>query len=210
MQQILPGLWHWTTYHEGIRARVSSHYVEPAGALIDPRVPDDGVDAFAGRARPQQVVLTSGLHSRHADRFVDAFGCTIRASPEALERLGGDLDAELYTGGDEIAPGVTAIHIGAICPDEYALQIDLAEGAIAFADGLIRYGGALGFVPDELMGDDPDAVKDGLRNAVGGLLERDFDHLLFAHGDPLIGGGKAALRDFLKRPVGQEDYGQVV
>ena len=210
MQEILPGLWHWTTFHDGIRARVGSHYVEPAGAVVDPRVPDDGLEAFAGRATPQQVVLTSGLHTRHADRFAKAFGCTIRASPEALERRGGDLDAQIYTAGDEVAPGVTAIHIGAICPDEYALHIDVDAGAICFADGLIRYGGALGFVPDDLMGDDPEAVKEGLRSAFGGLLERDFDHLLFAHGDPLIGGGKSALRDFLKRPVGKEDYGQAV
>ena len=210
MQEILPGLWHWTTFHDGIRARVSSYYVEPAGALIDPRVPDDGLEVFAERARPQQVVLTIGLHRRHAERFAEAFGCTIRASREALERLGGDLDAEIYTAGDEIAPGVVAIHIGAICLDEYALQIDVDAGAICFADGLIRYGGALGFVPDTLLGDDPEAVKEGLRNAFGGLLERDFDHLLFAHGDPLIGGGKGALRDFLKRPVGREDYGPVV
>jgi hypothetical protein len=210
MKEILPGLWHWTTFHEGIDARVSSYYVEPAGALIDPRVPDDGLDAFAGRARPQQVVLTTGLHARHADRFADAFGCLVRASPEALERLAGRLDAEPYTGGDEVAPGLTAIQIGKLCPDEYALHIAVAGGAIAFADGLMHYGEALGFVPDTLMGDDAATVKAGLKDAFHGLLTRDFDHLLFTHGEPLIGGGKAALRDFLKRPVGHEDYGQVI
>ena len=210
MREILPGLWHWTTSHEEIDARVSSYYVEPAGALIDPRVPDEGLDAFAGRARPQQVVLTSGLHARHADRLADAFGCVVRASREALERLAGSLDAEPYTDGDEIAPGMTGIQIGKLCPDEYALHIAAAEGAIAFADGLIRYGDALGFVPDTLMGDDAATVKEGLKDAFRGLLTRDFDHLLFAHGEPLVGGGKAALRDFLKRPVGHEDYGQVL
>jgi len=210
MQEILPGLFHWTTFHDGIRARVSSYYVESAGALIDPRVPDDGLDAFAGRERPQQVVLTSGLHARHATRFADAFGCVIRASPEALERVGGDLDAAPYADGDEIAPGIGAIHIGSIAPDEYALHIAVAEGAIAFADALTRYAGVLGFVPDALLGDDPATVKAGLKDAFGGLLTREFDHLLFAHGDPLIGGGRAALRDFLERPVGHEDYGQVI
>jgi hypothetical protein len=198
MLEPLPGLLHWTSFHEGIRARVSSHYVEPAGALIDPRVPDDGLDAFAGRTRPQQVVLTSGLHVRHATRFADAFGCQVRASPEALERIGGGLDAEPYTDGDEVAPGITAIHVGRICPDEYALHIAIDGGAIAFADALHRYGETLGFFSDDLLGDDPRAVKDGLRDALRGLLARDFDHLLFAHGDPLIGGGKAALRDFLR------------
>ena len=209
MREILPGLLHWTTFHAGIAARVSSHYVEPAGALIDPRIPDDGLDAFAGRGRPQQVVLTSGLHVRHAERFAEAFGCVIRASRQALERVDG-FDAEPYTDGDEVAPGVTAIHIGKLCPDEYALHIAVAEGAIAFADGLTRYGDVLGFFSDDLLGDDPAAVKAGLKDAFRGLLTRDFDHLLFAHGEPLIGGGKAALRDFLERPVGEEDYGQVV
>lgn len=210
MRELIPGLFHWTTFHNAIRARVGSHYVEPAGALIDPRVPDDGLDAFADRVRPQQVVLTSGLHARHADRFAQAFGCVIRASPQALDRLGDAIDAEPYHDGDEVAPGITAIHIGSLSPDEYALHIAVGDGAIAFADGLIRYAGALGFVPDDLIGDEPEAVKEGLKDAFRGLLPRDFDHLLFAHGDPLIGGGKAALRDFLQQPVGKEDYGSVV
>ena len=197
MRELIPGVHHWTTFHDGIRTRVGSHYVEPAGALIDPRVPDEGLDAFAGLQRPQQVVLTSGLHARHAERFAEAFGCKVRASPQALERLGGELEAEVYTDGDEVAPGITAIQVGAICPDEYALHIAVGDGAILFADGLIRYGETLQFVPDSLMGDDPEDVKAGLMDAFRGLLERDFDHLLFAHGEPLIGGGKAALRDFV-------------
>jgi hypothetical protein len=198
MDELLPGLLHWTTFHDGIGARVSSYYVEPARALIDPRVPEEGMNVFAGRGSPQQVVLTSGLHCRHAVLFAESFGCVVRASPEALERLDGELDADPYTDGDEIAPRITAIHIGRICPDEYALHIALAEGAIAFADALNRYGDVLGFFSDELLGDDPETVKAGLTDAFGGLLTRDFDHLLFAHGEPLIGGGKAALREFVK------------
>ena len=198
MREVLPGILHWTTFHDGIGARVSSHYVESAGALIDPRMPDDGLDVFAGRTQPQQIVLTSGLHTRHAVLFAEAFGCVIRVSPQALERVNGALDADVYTDGDEVAPGITAIHIGAIAPDEYALHIAAGDGAIAFADALTSYGDSLAFVPDALLGDDPAAVKDGLTNAFGGLLTRDFDNLLFAHGDPLIGGGKTALRAFVK------------
>ena len=29
------------------------------------------------------------------------------------------------------------------------------------------------------------------------LLDRDFDALLFPHGEPLVGGGKQALREFV-------------
>lgn len=198
MRELLPGLLHWTTFHDGIGVRVSSYYLEPAGVLIDPRVPEEGLEAFAGRAAPQQVVLTSGLHVRHAAQFADAFGSVIRASPEALERVGGGLDAEPYRDGDEIAPGVTAIHIGRLCPDEYALHVAVGGGAIAFADGLHSYGDEIGFFSDDLLGDDPVAVKAGLKDALRGLLTRDFDHLLFAHGEPVIGGGKTALREFLR------------
>ena len=161
-------------------------------------MPDDGLEAFADHARPQQVVLTTGLHARHASRFADAFGCVIRASPQALERVGDGLDAELYTDGDEVAPGVTAIHVDAIAPDEYALHIAVDAGALAFGDALNTYGGELAFFSDDLLGDDPDTVKAGLNDALRGLLTRDFDHLLPGHGEPVVGGGKAALRQFLR------------
>jgi hypothetical protein len=208
MREVIPGIFHWTTPHEPIGARVSSYYVEPAGIVIDPKVPEDGLEALPGT--PQQVVLTTGLHDRDAQRFADAFDIPIRASFEAAERLGDALAIEPFNDGDEVAPGVTAIVIDVLCPDECALHIAVDEGAIAFADGLIRYGDALAFVPDELLGAHPGRVKQGLKQAFLGLLARDFDNLLFAHGEPLIGGGKAALRDFATSPVGHEDFGQAL
>ncbi len=63
---------------------------------------------------------------------------------------------------------------------------------------MTHYGGELGFVPDSLLGDDPEAIKDGLTERFRPLLERDFDHLLFAHGDPIIGDGNDALRRFVE------------
>jgi hypothetical protein len=208
MREVIPGIWHWTTPHAAIGLRVSSHYVEPAGIVIDPKVPEEGLDALPGK--PQQVVLTSGLHDRDAQRFADAFGIPIRASSEAAERLGDALAIEAFADGDEIAPGVTAIVIGKLCPDECALHIAVGDGAIAFADGLVRYGEALAFVSDDLLGDHPERVKAGLKQAFEGLLTREFDTLLFAHGEPLAGGGKAALREFATSPVGHEDFGQAL
>lgn len=208
MHEIFPGVFHWTAFHEPIRTEVSSYYVQPAGILIDPKLPEEGLDALPDT--PQQIVLTTGLHDRDAPRIAEQLGIPIRVSREAAERLGGRLEVELYGHHDEVAPGVTAIHIGKLSDDEGALHIAVGEGAIAFADGLIRYGGALGFVPDELIGEHPDRVKEGLKDAFRGLLTRDFEHLLVAHGEPLVGGGKAALRKFAESPVGREDYGQVL
>jgi hypothetical protein len=200
MQEIVPGIHHWTTFRDTIGTDVSSYWVQPAGVLVDPMVPDEGLEAFEALAvRPQQVVLTTGLHTRHAERFADAFSIPIRAPREAAERLGDRLTFEPYTDHEELAPAVHAVHIGVLCPDEYALHIAVAEGAIALADGLYHEGGELGFFDDDLLGDDPEAVKRGLVEQFRALLERDFDHLLFAHGDPIVGGGKRALRAFVEQ-----------
>ena len=208
MVELLPGVFHWSVFHEPIRGRVSSYYVRPAGIVIDPKLPDGGFEELPGR--PEQVVLTTGLHNRDARQFAEAFDIPIRASEEALERLGGDLEVEPFRDRDEIAPGVTALTIDKLAPDEGALHIAVDAGALAFADGIHRYGGALGFFGDDLLGDDPGAVKQGLKDAYRGLLTRDFDHLLFAHGDPLVGRGKAALKKFVNSPAGEEDYGQAI
>ena len=60
------------------------------------------------------------------------------------------------------------------------------------------------YVPagDFLMGDEPDAVKAGLTAAFERLLELDFDHLLLAHGEALVGDGKTQLRAFVDEQSG--------
>ena len=126
----------------------------------------------------------------------------VSASQEAADRIGDGLEVDVFADGDEVAPGITAIHIGALSADEGAFHIAIAEGAVAFADGLISRDGEIGFVSDGLMGDDPEGVKQGLAAEFRRLLGRDFDHLLFAHGDPFIGGGKAALRRFVADVAG--------
>ena len=80
--------------------------------------------------------------------------------------------------------------------------------AIAFGDALTRpAGGPLALRPATELGAHPDRVRDGLRDSFRGLLLRDFDALLFAHGEPLPNNGDAALRRFLERPVGKPGYG---
>jgi hypothetical protein len=209
IEEILPGVHHWTAFHDGLKERVSSSYVEPAGALIDPMVPEDGLDWFAGRdVAPQQVLLTGHEHWRESDRFAEAFGCVVRCLLPGAELLEDGRTATPFNDADEVAPGVTAIEIGKIAPDETAFHVDAGEGAIAFGHALVHpAGGALAFLPAPLLGAHPDRKRDGLRDSFRGLLLRDFDALLFAHGAPLHNGGAAALRRFLREPVGKPGYG---
>jgi hypothetical protein len=199
MREIVAGIHHWTAFRDTIGTDVSSYWIEPARVLVDAMVPDEGLEAFEAVAvRPEQVVLTTGLHTREAQRIADALEIPIRAPREASDRLGDRLTYEPYADGEELARGVHAVHIGVLCPDEYALHVTVADGAVSFADGLHHDGVELGFFDDDLLGDDPDAVKRGLTNQFRALLERDFANLLFAHGDPIVSDGKRVLREFVE------------
>jgi hypothetical protein len=194
MEEVLPGVWRWTARHPRIGVEVSSHWVPEAGAVIDPMLPADGIEAFAG-SPPDRVLLSNRHHLRHAERFAAEHACTIHCSELGLHEFEGGPEVHGFAFGEEVAPGIEALEVGAICPDESALLIRRAE-ALVIADGIVSYGGEMRFVPDDLLGDDPEGVKGGLRQAYSRLLDREFDNLLFAHGEPVIGGGKQALREF--------------
>lgn len=200
MEEILPGLFCWTAFHERIRQEVSSYYYEPSRALIDPRLPSEGLEWFGGRQEPRLILLTNRHHYRHSKRFQEVFGCPVFCHQAGLhEFAGGQEEVEGFSFGEEVAPDIVALEVGAICPEETALYLrEAGGGALAFADGLVRSSdGSLGFVPDFLLGEDPEEVKRGLRRSLRRLLDQRFDNLLFAHGAPLVGGGKEALGAFL-------------
>jgi len=199
IREVLPGIHHWTAIHPKIKLPVDSYYIASARIVLDPLVPREGLGWFAGRGTPSQVVLTNRHHLRHSERYAAAFGCAIRCCEAGLHEFEDGPQVEGFAFGEELAPGITAYQLGVICPDDTALHIRTSDaGALAFADGLARpRGGGLRFMPGFLLGDDPAAVRSGLRESLRGLLDLNFDNLLFAHGEPLIGGGKAALRAFV-------------
>jgi hypothetical protein len=200
MREILLQLFHWTAHHQGIGIEVSSYlYAGDTPSLIDPMLPAGGVHAVEELGRPQAILLTNRHHLRHSERFAAAFGCPVLCHEAGLHEFADRGPAvEGFSFGDQLAPGIEALEVGAICPEETALHIAAGDGALAFADGIIHYGGEIGFVPASLLGDEPETVKRGVRESIGRLLERDFDAVLFAHGDPLASGGKEALRRFVE------------
>ena len=180
-----------------IKIEVSSYYLADERVLIDPLVPDEGLEAFP--TKPKHVLLTNRHHYRDSDRFQARFGCDVWCVETGLHEFTHGEKATAFQFSQTLAGGILAVEIGALCPDETAFVIPKAEGLVALADGAVRQeDGQLGFVPDGYMGDDPEGVKAGLKRSYQRLLERDFDHLLLAHGWPWIGGGKQALREFLE------------
>jgi hypothetical protein len=201
MDEVIPGVLHWTAHHDGIDATVHSHVHVASGAIFDPLLPP-GVspEALADAFTPTVVLLSNRHHLRDGQRLAEAFGLPIMCQRDGLHEFSapGDPDVVGFAYGDEVAPGVIALELGALTPEDTVFHLDAGPGALLFADGLTRPGGELSFVPDGLMGDDPEGVRRGLCARLDELAGRDdFDALLFAHGAPLASGGQAALREFV-------------
>jgi hypothetical protein len=200
MDEVTDGLLHWSAFHEGIKQTVHSHLHIPSGAVFDPLLPEGGVDALAAAALPGDVLLSNRHHLRHGPQVAEAYGSAIRCHEAGLHAFTGPgaPAVEGFAFGDEVAPGILALELGVLTPEDTVFRIDAGAGALLFADGLIRQDGELCFVPDFLMGEDPEGVKRGLHERLAVLAERDdYDMLLFAHGEPVREGGRDALRNFL-------------
>jgi hypothetical protein len=199
MEEIVPGIFHWIAFHDGIHQDVHSYYVPDAAALIDPMEPDEGLDWFAERVPPERILLTNRHHYRHSGRFVDRFGSRVLCHKAGLHEFEGGPAVQGFEFGREVAPGIFAHEVGSICPEESALHVAAGGGALSVADGVVQWPGKAGlaFVPDGLLGDDPEGVKDGLRAAYRRLAdELEFDTLLMAHGNPVASGARETLRAF--------------
>jgi glyoxylase-like metal-dependent hydrolase (beta-lactamase superfamily II) len=192
MEEILPGVFHWKAVHPNLRMEVGCHFLAGSGTAIDPLLPAEGVEWFDDRG-VQRVVLSNRHHLRHAPQLAARLGCPILCHEAGLHEFEGGPQVDGFAFGDRLADDVVALEMDAICPEDTVLRIEADGGALLFADSLIHYG-AVGFVPDNLIGEDPEDVKGQIRERCAALLDEDFEHLLFAHGDPLIGGGHDALR----------------
>jgi glyoxylase-like metal-dependent hydrolase (beta-lactamase superfamily II) len=196
IEEILPGVLHWTAFRNTIGADVHSYAVPESRALIDPMVPDAGVEWFEQHGPPERILLTNRHHYRDSGRFADHYGCRVLCHRAGLREFEGGAAVQGFSFGDEVAPGITAERVAVLTPEETAFYIASA-GALSFADAIVRSDdGQLRFVSDPLLGDDPEAIRSGLRESFRALLELDFDSILLAHGAPIVGGGKDALREF--------------
>jgi hypothetical protein len=192
VEEVRPGLWHWTAPHpdwtpsdggpEGWEQEVSSYaYVAPdALVLIDPLAVPSELDGLRA-GRPTTVLLTCRWHERDA----------------------ADLDAPVFARAAEIEhvtapatpyeeagtlPGAIEVK-GACYPEEAALWIP-EQGALVVGDVLLGRPEGVRVQPDAWMsgGVTPEALREALRP----LLELPVELLLLTHGGP-VADGRAAL-----------------
>jgi hypothetical protein len=191
MHEIAPGIRHWTAPHPKIKMKVSSYWLEGPRVLLDPLgVPDDvdGID---------EIVLSNRHHKREAFEAAERFGARVRVPRVGLHDFDEDEPVEPYDFEEPFADGaITAYQVTQYWPDDGALHIP-SLGALAIADTVVNYR-KIRFVPDNLMGDDPEAEKRDIKQTLARLAEElEFEHLLLAHGPPIPGEGRERLREFV-------------
>jgi glyoxylase-like metal-dependent hydrolase (beta-lactamase superfamily II) len=190
MDEIAPGIRHWQAVHPNLGIEVSSYWLPELKLLLDPIAVPEEVEGV------EHILLSCRHHTRDSLEAAERFDATIRAPRSGMHDYPDDTPIQPYDFGESLLDGaVTAHEVGGLSPDETALHIPSAN-ALAVADGAIRYGDDLGFVPDQYM-DDPERDKADLKRGFGELADQlDFDVLLLAHGKPIPSGGREALRRF--------------
>ena len=190
MDEIAHGIRHWKAVHPNLGIDVSSYWLPDLRLLLDPiAVPEEVEDVDC-------ILLTCRHHVRDSLEAAQRFGATIQAPRTGMHDYPDDTPIQPYNFGDSLVGGEVRTHeVGGLSPDETALHIP-SVNALSIADGAIRYGDELDFVPDQYM-DDPERDKADLKRGFGELADQlDFDVLLLAHGTPYPSGGRAALRAF--------------
>ena len=193
MAEIAPGIRHWKATPPNIGIEVSAYWLPDLGVLLDPIAVPDEVEGV------EHILLSCRHHVRDSLEAAERFGATVQAPRSGMHEYPDDSPIQPYDFGEPLAGGaVTAHQVCGLSADETALHIRPAN-ALSIADGAIRYGEELHFVPDQYM-DDPDKDKADIKRGLGELADQlDFDVLLLAHGTPYPTGGRQALRDFSER-----------
>lgn len=193
IHEVIPGVLHWTARHPSAGIESASHFLVSEGVLLDPIAPPEGLAWFDDRS-VAEILLTNRHHTRSAFDFQDRLGVPVRAPRTGMHDL-PDERVQPYDFGDSLIGGIRPHAISETWADETALHIPSLR-AVAIADGFHNYDG-LGFFPDNLLGDDPEAEKQRLRDGFLALCDEvEFDHVLFAHGSPIVGDGRSVLREF--------------
>jgi glyoxylase-like metal-dependent hydrolase (beta-lactamase superfamily II) len=189
VEEVAPGLLHWTVYDDRIEARSDAWALthKQGAVLIDP-LPIE--EAKLGRLpRPTTICLTIQSHQRSAWRYRKRFGARVYA-PTGADGLEERPDV-WYHEGSSLPGGLRALH----APGPTEASFVLLHRNILFLGDLLARGddGPLRFVPNEFM-DAPELARASVR----GLVDLAIDILCPGHGAPLTDGARDALRQALE------------
>lgn len=194
VEPVVPGVWGWHVRdHRLSGARSDAFAVVDEGrvVLVDPLPIEE--DALRALGDVEAIVLTAANHQRSAWRLRKAFGARVYA-PDGAEELEEPPDHS-YSGGDLLPGGLTAFHAPGPTEAMYALWKSRPVGVVFLSDLLTHDGsGRLSFVPARFQ-DAPARTRASVARVLDDLP---FVAACFAHGPPLVGDARKAMRRALE------------
>ena len=201
ISQILPGVWRLEALHpDWEEAEGGEDGWEASGAgwalvgqggllLVDPRVDDWSeldclVETHGGCAG---VVRTVHWHQRDVPEAAGRYGAAVWAAAPPRNGTWPAFDEPLV--GERSPVGVTAYPLARA--DEVALWF-ASHAALLFGDAMLRRpSGELHICPESWLSSSEEHER--MRAQLRALTRLPVEHLLLAHGSPVLGNGAAAL-----------------
>ena len=211
MNEIAPGLWRWTGFHEEWEEDVGSVYCEVEGAvvLVDPLVPPEDAERFWGaldrdveRAGGEvHVLVTVFWHTRATSAMVERYGARVWAPARgkgAIARRAGVV-TDTFRAGDPLPGGIEALATARAAevvywiPQHRALvpgDVLLGEGA---KGGGTRSAGKHGLrlCPESWLPEGKGHAE--LASSLRPVLDLPVERVLVSHGEPVLEGARDAL-----------------
>jgi hypothetical protein len=192
MEELRPGLWRWTAWHDEWEEDVGSLALETDDGLVlvDP------LDPPKQFRKPDHVLLTVFWHGRSAGELRARIWAPGR-SVKPLANRGVDV-TDGFGVDDELPGGIRSFQTARA--SEVVFWVP-AHRAVVAGDVLLGAGARprptsdpLRLCPERWLGK---ATHDDLRVSLLPLLELPVQRVLVAHGDPVPRGGKRALERVL-------------
>lgn len=212
MEKLTERLWRWTArhpeWHPGEFGAEVASFAAQAGEdtlLVDPLLPpepDVVLETIEGTLGDRLAILiTVPYHVRSAEelwkRYREDAETTIHGHPAAAKRLEDRSAFRAIEPGVPLPGGVTAHTIGKPRRHETPLHLP-SHDALAFGDAVAEADGRLVVWSSEKVDAKVERFyRERFNPTLESLLELDFDSVLVTHGQPLLRGGKLALRKAL-------------
>ena len=190
-----PGLRIWQAYDSQSRVELFSSALETeAGTyLVDPiPLTAEGMTALIAERKPAGVVVTNINHPRAAAEFATTFLVPIYAH-QHIQGKAAFIDAIYLEDGGVLAPGLTAVAIEGGPEGEIALHYGPAGGTLIVGDALINFE-PHGF---QLLPSKYCRNCKLMHRSLEKLLDYSFERILFAHGTPILSGGRVRVEQLL-------------
>lgn len=210
MEEVAPGIWAWRTRHpewNSTTERVASYALrfDDGIVIVDPLLDataarEDHLDALRELAgqRPCLVYVTIPYHVRDSAEVADALSASVAGHTALQKRLPATTPFLDVSGdGAQLPFGVRAIRIGK--PRRYEMPLlSPRHRALVFGDAVVGVEGGLRVwaIPTGESGQT--WYRQRFLPTLRPLLDEHIEHVLVTHGQPVLGGGTAALADMIE------------